>query len=366
MIGIIGGYGEVGINATRLLVKWNKQPIKVGGRNPEKAKEKFEKEFPEVSWVFVNVSDDNSLEAFIKGCNVVVNCVGPSHKVSSRVAKICLCHSCHHIDAGVDKVLEGMHSIQTDVSIRYGAGTTPGLTGILPQWMAQELDTVNSLILFTGALDRFTVSGAEDYLVGVLEDANEPLAAWRNGKKKSSVLKRQSGITVPFFPREVTVFPFFDTESLVVARNLDLINGDWNLVIDGTHVPATLNSVRSHFYKNPKEAIKKLCLAADLDLAGRQTYFNLIVQLEGVKDRKPCIRTAILQMDRMSVLTGAITAIACISIVEDKVPSGIGAVAELPHPERIMERLMAYGIVTDFKILETSIADLLEEVEGEL
>ncbi|WP_108868944.1 saccharopine dehydrogenase NADP-binding domain-containing protein [Aquimarina aquimarini] len=366
MIGILGGYGEVGIHATRQLAKWNKLPIKIGGRNPKKAQEKFSKEFPDVTWESVNVEDDKGLEVFIQGCTVLVNCVGPSHKVSSRVAKLCISNHCHHIDAGIDQALEKMSSIETEVSIRYGAGTTPGLTGILPQWLAQEFDTVNSLVMYTGALDRFTTSGAEDYLVGVLEETNEPLAAWRDRKKKSSVLKRQSATTIPFFPREVAVFPFFDNESLYVAQQLNLINGDWNLVIDGTHVPEALNVVRSQFETDPKGAVERLCLAADLDLIGRQTYFNLIVQLDGQKNENSITRTAILQMDAMSVLTGTITALICISVLEDKVPSGIGPASELPNPEKIIDRLMTSGVVTEFKIVDTSIVALLEEVEGEI
>ncbi|MFC5047466.1 saccharopine dehydrogenase NADP-binding domain-containing protein [Aquimarina hainanensis] len=366
MIGVIGGYGAVGIAAVQILKKWNRYPLKIGGRNPEKAREKLKKEFPDVRWSYVDVFNDTSIADFAKDCIIIVNCVGPSHKVSSRVAKVCLSLNCHLVDAGIDKVLEEMNAIDVETCIRYGAGMTPGLTGILPQWLASEFDSVTSLQMYTGALDTFTPSGAEDYLVGVLDTSNEPLAAWRDGQKRQTTSKRKSAVHLPFFPREVSVFPFFDKESLLVANALKLVNGDWSLVIDGEHAPEVLNEVRLQFENDPVKAVEKLCMAAALDLEGRKSYCNILLQLDGLKDTTDKTVTALLQTENVSQLTGTITALVSMAVLEQEVTPGIGPAASIPEPQKIIKRLQNSGILKQFIVLEASIESLCEEVEGEI
>ncbi|MCD6257466.1 saccharopine dehydrogenase NADP-binding domain-containing protein [Candidatus Aerophobetes bacterium] len=367
MIGVIGGYGKVGLQTTRLLKEWGKFPLRIGGRNPEKARARFGDEFPQVEWTKVDVEDDESLETFLNGCELVINCAGPSYRTSARVAQMCISKGCHCIDAGMGKNLKISDGSPHDTAIIYDAGATPGLSGLLPRWLAGSFDKVDHLSVYVGALGRFTTSGAEDYLIGVLDETNnEPLAAWRNGVKCSSVLTRKSGISLPFFPREVTVYPYFDAEAEFVAKVLSLRDGEWYIAVDGEHGSAALEEARAYFHSDPAGAVERLCLASRLDSAGRQTYVNFLVQLDGVKHAMPITHTLVLQANEISILSGSVAAIAGIALLEGEIPINIGSLATIPYPDVVIARLRDTQNVSQFKIFDCGIDGLLQTVEGEV
>jgi hypothetical protein len=366
MIGILGGYGKVGLQAARVLKEWSKSPLRIGGRNPEKARNRFTNEFPDAEWVTVDIENDDSLKKFISDCELIVNCAGPSHRITTRVAQMCLSHGCHHIDAGEIKNTENMHKPSQGTAVFHGAGAIPGLSGLLPRWLAGSFDTVNNLIAYTGGLDQFTLSGAEDYLFGVLDEARAPLAAWKDGACRSSALNRRSGVALPFFPREVNLQPYFDTETEFVAKSLSLRNGEWYLAIDGEHVSAALEGISAQFYADTTGATKRLCLASELDTAGRQTYLNFLVQLEGVRQGKSLTRTLVLQTGGTSVLAGSVAAVTGIALLEEELPVSVGPIAAIPNPDMVITRLSEARTINRLKVFDCSINDLLEVVEGEI
>lgn len=363
MIGIIGGYGDVGLQAARMLKKWGKRPLRIGGRNPEEARTKLSDEFPHAEWVKVDIEDEKSMESFLHGCELIVNCAGPSHRTAGRVAGMCLSMGCHHVDAGIDEALAMMRGTPQSTSVLYAAGATPGLSGLLPRWLAASFDKVDSMIYYTGALDRFTAAAAEDYLTGVAGKDNEPLAAWKNGARRSAALRRKPGTILPFFPREVALYPYFDAETEFVATSLSLCDGEWYIAIDGEHVPPVLEEIRSLFLNDWKSAVKRLCTATELDAAGRQKYINFIIQLTGMKNGAGIIRTLVLQADRPSILTGSAVAAAGIAVLEGEIPFGVRPLAEIPEPAKVIARL---GSTQYLNIIEGSVDDLLQAVEGEV
>lgn len=366
MIGIIGGYGDVGLQAARMLKEWGKHPLRLGGRNPETARANLGEEFPQAEWVQVDIEDDRSLESFLKGCELIVNCAGPSHRTAARVAEMCSAKGCHHVDAGVDQGLERMRETPHGTVALYAAGATPGLSGLLPRWLAKYFDKVDAMLYFTGALDRFTASAAEDYLAGVSGKGNEPLAAWKNGVRRSSVLRRRFGAALPLFPREVALYPYFDAEAEFVAVSLALRDGEWYIAIDGNHVPPVLEEACSQFLTDRQSAVKNLCTATELDSAGREKYINFIIQLSGIKNGAQITRTLVLQADRPSILTGSVAAAAGIAVLEREIPFGVRPLAEIPDPDRVIIRLSNAKIINHLKVLDCSADQLLQAVEGEI
>lgn len=366
MIGIIGGYGDVGLQALRLLNEWGKQPLRIGGRQPETAQAQLGPKFSQAEWVKVDIEDDRSLEVFLHGCNLIINCAGPSHQTALRVARMCLTKGCHHVDAGIDKSLARLRGMPQSSVVLYAAGATPGLSGLLPRWLAKAFDQVESIVCYTGALDRFTASAAEDYLAGVADTSNRPLVAWRNGACQAAALRRRSGVTLPFFSREVTLYPYFDEEAEFVAASLLLQAGEWYIVSDGSHVPAVLEEARFQFLSDRKDAVQRLCTASAFDLAGRQSYMNFITQLNGMKNGAAITRTLVLQADRPSVVTGLTAAAAGIAVLEGEIPAGVRPLAEIPDPDKVLARLHNTKFINRLQVLDCSVDQLLQAVEGEI
>ncbi|QDR79898.1 saccharopine dehydrogenase NADP-binding domain-containing protein [Sporomusa termitida] len=366
MIGVIGGYGDVGLQAVRMLQKWGKVRLKIGGRNPAEARKNLGVEFAETEWVPVDAENVQSVEHFLAGCELVINCTGPSSRLGGRVAGMCLAKGCHHIDAGVNKELESLHGAPYNTISLYAAGAVPGLSGLLPRWLAKSFDQLESMLCYIGSLDRFTASAAEDYLAGASGRGNKPLAAWQNGSCRLSVLRRRERIQLPFFAREVTLYPYFDQEAEFVASSLLLNNGEWYIASDGKQVSSLLEEVCGQFLTERETAIRRLCRASEIDSAGRQRYINFIIQLSGKINGCRIDRTLVLQADRPAVLTGLAAAAAGMAVLAGEIPPGVCPLAEIVDPCSVVTRLVNANGIKQLKVFEGPIEQLLQQVEGEI
>lgn len=367
MIGIIGAYGDVGLNAARMLYEWGKHPLRMGGRNAQGAKELYSGEFPQAEWLNVDIEDEQSLYAFVQGCTLIVNCAGPSYRTAARVAQACLEKSCRLVDAGVDKSMEALgRESGRPLTVLYGAGATPGLSALLPRWLGQAFDRVDSLVCYTGVLNRFTAAAAQDYLAGVSGSDNQPLAAWKDGICRPSALRRKQQVRLPFFPREVTLYPYIDREARFVASTLSLRDGEWYITGDGRHVPAVLDEARLAFSTDRQYAVKRLCEASALDSAGRQNYIRFLLQLIGSSSGSPIARTLILEAGQTSLLTGATAGAAAMAVLEGEVAAGVRPLAEISDPAKVVDRLRSANCINQFHVADGRLEDLLQAAEGEL
>lgn len=366
MIGLIGGYGDVGLQAARVLNEWGKHSLRIGGRNPEMARIKLGNEFYRADWKQVDIDSDQSLEEFVHGCKLIINCAGPSHRLTAKAARICLVKGCHYVDAGINTDLENMRGSLQKTVVLYAAGAMPGLSGLLPRWMAEAFDKVESLVCYSGHLDKFTTSAAEDYLAGASGKGNKALMSWKNGSIQPSAFRRKESIKLPFFSREVILYPYFDEEAKVVAELLALCDGEWYIASDGSHVSSILEEVCPQFLSDSKAAVKRLCTASELDAAGRRKYINFIFQISGMLNGARITQTLALQAERPAVLTGLAAAAAGIAVAEGQIPPGVRAFAEIPEPEKVITRLGSAKGINFLKVVEGSVEQMLQTVEGEL
>lgn len=367
MIGIIGGYGEVGRQAYHILKKCQNMPLKVGGRNPEKGNEEYGNELPDALWQQVDMLDEDSLRHFVSDCELVLNCAGPSCRVSMRIARTCIENGCHVVDAGFERGMESLPLVREGQTVLYAAGATPGLSGLLPIWFARQFDKVHEALIYTVALDKFSPTGAEDYLEGVMDETNIPSAAWQNGTLIRGALKREATLTLPFFDHELTAYPIFDEETLHIARELELTEGKWYFASEGEKMPVALDTASINYKKAPKETIEKMCLASALDLAGRDPYFNQLMQFHGEIDGVSTVKTAFMKSQGGIKLTGSVAAACVIAILKGKVradrPIPAAAISDQSF---VVEFLVEHHIIDQLQILNFAIEELKEEEEGVL
>ncbi|MFC9331197.1 saccharopine dehydrogenase NADP-binding domain-containing protein [Kitasatospora sp. NPDC057015] len=353
MIGIIGGYGAVGAHTVRLLDGWGAGPLRIGGRRPERAA------LLPGSAEAVDITDDASLDRFVRDCELVINCAGPSHRTARRVVRAALATGAHHVDAGG---AESPGQDTGDRTVLLHAGALPGLSGLLPRWLAgQGFDTVHELTAYAGVLDRFTAGAAEDYLHGILGAANEPLAAWQDGARRSAALTRRAGLRLPFLPRPVLAHPYLDAEGAELARELRLRRGRWYSLLDGEHLGPALDAART---LERAEAVARLVRATALDTVGRTPYVNLLVQLDGLAGGRPIARTAILRGPGIDRLTGAVTAVAALAVLRGEVPPGVRTAASALDARTAVARLLGVPGLCRLTLSDLTIDDLASEEEG--
>ncbi|MFC0623428.1 hypothetical protein [Kribbella deserti] len=343
MIGILGGYGEVGRSAASILAG---RQIRIGGRDASRG-------------FAVDVTDEQSLDRFIAGCELIVNCTGPSHLLSATVAKAVLRAGVDLVDAGGDETLRTSLDDEARVAgrtVMLAAGALPGLSGIVPRWLAADLGGLDHLTAYFAVADRFTKAAAEDYLDGVLGMGNEPLAAWRDGGAVPEALHRRHDVMLPYLATPVSAFPFLDDESRQVARDLDLSSGAWYSVIEGERLLAALDRARG---TSRAEAVEDVCRSAALDLAGRTGRTTFVVQGRGGSRT----RTAVVRGPGISVLTGAVAGLAATAVLEGNVLPGAWSAATALDPVATIDRLRA---VARCSVLPASIEDLTVVEEGVL
>jgi hypothetical protein len=354
VIGIVGGYGAVGTHAARLLAEAGAGPLRIGGRDPARARRAAATLPGAAEAAVVDIADDVSLAAFVEDCEVVVDCAGPSYRTGARVARAA---RAHHVSAGGDTPSD--HA-GTRCAV-FAAGALPGLSGLLPRWLAaREFDDVHGLTCYAGVLGRFTATGAEDYLHDVLGGDHEPLAAWREARPRAAALTRRPAVTLPFFPREVGVVPYLDTEGEHLARALALTEGRWYTVLDGEHLGVALDAART---LPGADAVARLCRAAALDTAGRTPYVILLLQLDGTAAGREITRTAVLRSPGIAELTGAMTAAATLSVLNGEVPAGTWRAAAVLDPSATITRLRP---ACELTVLDAPIDQLAAVEEGAL
>ncbi|WP_019548764.1 saccharopine dehydrogenase NADP-binding domain-containing protein [Streptomyces sulphureus] len=364
MIAVLGGYGAAGGQAARLLVGWGLGPLRVGGRNLASAQRFVSGELPPGSAepAEVDLEDSASLAGFLRGCDLLVNCAGPSVRTSQRVAFASLLSGCHIVDAGAGE-LEAVRPAVGGRTVLCSAGALPGMTGLLPRHLAGHFDSVHGLTSYAGVLDRFTATGAEDYLAGVFGAGNAPLAAWRYGAARPGALRRRSDIRLPFFPRPMTACPYLDNEAAAVARALSLTRGTWYSVVDGAHLLGALDAAPT---LSTSDAVAALCRATGLDAAGRRPYVTLLLQLDGVTRDGPGTRTAVLSAPGISALTGGVAAAAARAVTEGVAPTGLHQAADALDPSTVLEYLLKEPEVCRLTVHDASVDELTTAEDGTL
>ncbi|WP_394843135.1 saccharopine dehydrogenase NADP-binding domain-containing protein [Pendulispora brunnea] len=366
-IAVLGAYGDVGREATRQLL--GRAPLRLGGRDVAAA-HRFAAQLPaaDLACRAVDFRDRASLRAFVDGARVVLNCAGPSHAIGDAVALEALRAGADYVDVAGDDALHRKLDAEAFARAKRTAvlscGLQPGLTGLLPRWLAQQaFDEVHHLVSYFGVFDQFTEVAADDYLQGAEDGLSEPLAAWRQGRRRSRVSMRQQGVHVPFFPGCATVLPFLDAEGERLARALRLERGDWHTVLVGEQVRSAFDRVRT---LDRGQAIALLRRASLLDLAGREPYVLLLVQLEGMHRGSAMVRTMMVRAHGNAAVTGAMAALGVLAVAEGEVPAGCHFAADVLPPAATVARLRESGALGAFELLDGAVDARAEREEGTL
>ncbi len=363
LVGVIGASGAVGSEVTRLLARSRQVRLRIGCRRVDRLRA-FAADTPHaaIDVAAVDVDDPDSLAAFCRGCRIVVNCAGPSFRILDVVARAAFEAGAEYVDPGGDRPVHERLSRTPPPQDRIAiltAGLMPGLSGLLPRWLARRgFDRVRQLTAYVGGRGRLTEGTAGDYVLSLQHGDSEALAAWRQGARVSRALEPLVDVELPFFPGRVMAQPFLSAETETLARDLGLADVTWYNVFQGGHMLAALRRLRP--VRSPHDlasAVADLTQAADLDLFGEESYQRLVVTLDGEAAGGPVRRTATLHARDAQALTGTIATLATLAIVEGSITPGVWFAADV-LPTTVVDRLGDMPAVAAFHVLDdTVIAD---------
>ncbi len=356
-VGILGGYGAVGSAATRLLTRWNAGcGILVGGRDGSRAKE-FAAAVGHCEGTAVDLNGD-SLNRFCAACRVVVNCAGPSYRVLDKVARAAVATGADYVDPGGDEpVYHRLQSAGTNGRTAVlNAGMMPGLTGLLPVWLARHgFDELSRLTAYVGTMDRLTPAGAADYLLSLGGGHGDPGAAWRDGTEIHRALLPMSEVDLPFFPSKVSAYPYLSRETARIACLLRIPYLDWYNVFDGgAHMMSALSRLQGAMagHSDLAVAAQELTTAAALDLFGREPYQLMVIELQGRAGGEPLVKTLVLRARDTYQLTGFVTAFAAAAVLAGRVAPGVWFAAQTLEPTAVASGVRALAAVTELQIFD--------------
>ncbi|MBT2297499.1 saccharopine dehydrogenase NADP-binding domain-containing protein [Pseudomonas fluorescens] len=366
LISVLGASGDVGLASVRALLSLGLDELRLGGRDAGKGARclaTLQQQWPtaRLHWVTVDFNDAPAMAAFADGCDVLLNCAGPSWRMGDRCAQAALQARAHYVDAAGDVTLDP--KLWLDRCAVLGAGLQPGLTGLLPRWLAQrDFTQVHRLHSYFGLRDQFTLVAADDFLQGATDGSSEPLAAWHNGRR-SRALTRRRDVALPCFPGQVQVLPYLNHEGERLAMDLRLEVGQWfNVIIDG-YVLKALDLAHSL----PRaEATQRLRQASLLDLSAQAPFVTLLLQLDGQFDGQPITRSVVLGGSGNAALTGAMAAVTVTGVAQDEIPAGCHHAAQVLRPAISFERLQRTSAISALRVMDTPIERLLCAEEGSL
>lgn len=367
MIGIIGAFGNVGRQVIEVLDKSKcSYVLKCGSRNTDLDLVVSKNSKLEIFKQQVDLYDDNSLENFIKGCRIIVNCAGPSSKTSQRVVKMCEKNNCCFVDPGIGVEFNMLKNNNSNIVGIYGAGATPGLSGLLPIYFDKISDyQYGEVEFYMGFLGNFTKNAALDYLEGVLNSTDNMGIHWNNYKKETMMYTKRNNIELPLFSRKVTLFPYFDEESNIVAKTMNIKSGKWFIAVDNDRISNIMKIIRNKYLKDSNEAVNTLCSVYRSEMCGRKEYINFIVEGCYKDDNTTQYKTILMSTRKPSLLTGAVLAATMIEVLNSTINNGVQSLVELGHANEIINRLVDWDIV-DLNIIDKDIKSLLEKEVGEI
>lgn len=377
-VGVVGGYGAVGSAVVRRLhrVLGPGYRLRVGGRRLAAAEELVRRERAGGGEAMaVDVYDDEALRRFCAGCRLVVNASAASYLVVDRVARAALAAGADYVDAGGDlPLLDRLTPLGPAGAGRTAlvtAGLMPGLTGLLPRWLAAtEFRRPRRLVAYVGVMDRLTPAGAVDYLLSLRTRDEESQAVWQDGRRVTRAAAALTDVELPFFPGRVTAYPYLGYEAQRLAVDLGLTEVRWHAVFDGgASMMATLSRLQGAMAgeSDLRAAARELAAAAELDMFGKRPYQLLVFELTGTGPAgDEHTRTLVLRSTDTSEITGTVCALAAAQVLAGRVPPGAHLAAEGLAGAELVEALRATGVVRAFDLFDGVAADAATVEEGVL
>lgn len=360
LVGVVGGYGAVGRTVVAALRRHPDLRLRIGGRNLDRAVRLVRDELAGgAEPMAVDVYDEASLARFCAGCAVVVHTGAASYQVLDRVARAARAAGADYVDSGGDLPLHHRlvdHYPPTGTGrALVTAGMMPGLSGLLPRWLAIGYQKVHRLVAYIGVVDRLTPAGAVDYLLSLAERERESQAAWIGGRRVERAATPVADTVVPFFPGRVAVYPYLSYEAERFAAQLGVAEVRWHSVFDqGGNMMAALSRLQGAMSgrADPRSAARELAAAAELDLFGRKPYQLMLFEMSGA-DRESGRHRATTLMVRSantSHLTGTVCALATRAVLDGRTPPGAHFAAEALDPRALVSALRDTGGVRAFEV----------------
>lgn len=355
MIGIIGGYGNIGKEIVKLLISRGHYDITIGSR--QQHLDPTDNALADIPWCSVNIENRKSIYDFMEKHSIIINSAGPSSALSLKVAECARDVGCHLIDCGYNSELPHLSLKDTNQSILYNIGTVPGLSELLPLAVAEDFEHVHEFLHFYSIIGKFTRTAATDFIGGLFTN---------NGSNKSTM----SGNTVkledisPFFKNIERMIRYGNSETDQVQKRINCSNAEWYNVICGKNMDAFLKYSLRKFFSEKEKLITELCLATEMDSLVTSENISFLIKMKGInKKREVLQKQYYLQAPSQKIVSASFCVAVSECLLENNIYTGIGGIEKIKNPVTVLEKIQQYDGI-EFKTMDWT--EINETEEGML
>ncbi|MGY2374457.1 hypothetical protein ACW9IB_08100 [Pseudomonas sp. SDO524_S393] len=360
LIGLIGAGGAVGGAALAQLLP---QAVRI------RAGQRQSRVWPEgVDGQVLDLFDAPALADFCNGCQVVLNCAGPSWRVGDRVARAAHAAGAGYVDAfGNAALLAALHDARQPSII--GAGVFPGLTALLPRWLAgRGFDRVTRLHIHAGGREHCSSAGGADVLLSALGGFGTPNAQWLDGRVQALPVEQQAQ-RLAGFPEPVFRSAYLTDELQRLAGTLGVPHASFHNVFDQATVPALIASLCQRLSQDPSalpQAVEQLIQAAELQLLGRRAYYRLTVDLSGWRAGQPLHQRAVLSSQDSYGISATVAVCAVLQLLHDPAWRGAHWAGDCLAPDGVIDAMQTGTACQALSIVNLAAQAATSEEEGVL
>ncbi|MTI60081.1 MAG: hypothetical protein FH762_08925 [Firmicutes bacterium] len=358
LVGILGFSGVLGQMVYKTLVP--KYAIRGGQRSTIGCLE----DDPSVEIMEVDIHEKSVLNKFCLGCDVVVNCAGPSFKIKERVARAANQAGADYVDAFGANILEDIlleKSIGTQNINIISAGSFPGLSALLPRWLSlQYFNEITSLLGYCGGQEYTSKAATIDLLLSTVSGFGRANAEIKEGDIVSGSNLLKKAVILPCISQEVYAQKYLSCEMVKLAKLMGIPNLQWytvmadQIIYDGFLKACALiaNDPRDTVLSENAQVLSKLSAVASND---NSNWYSMVVELQGIIQGEEKRKRVVLKSADSGQLSGLIAAMSVEAILEKNLKRGVYWAFEVLDPEEVVEALklsegVKYLKVTDIPV----------------
>lgn|GEM_PF-297167 len=363
VIGILGASGSVGSAALACLQGDSNLVLRAAyySRAPQQPDKR------RTTWSRVNIYDESALARFCSECTVVLNTAGPSIVIADHIARAADQAGAHYVDAFGGCLLAKRlqeRPLSTGRCVIHSAGIYPGLSELLPRWLADtHFDSVHLLHGWSGGREACSAAAAADVLLSTQQGFGRAGAIWENGRRMTNAMAAHDFTDLPGFPGRVRVQPFLSAELEDMACYLNLHDAQWGNVMTSARTleviahwsgrlslhPGTTSTGACHDLL--EQAVDELVDTARRDLLGHTAYYRLVIEMEGSVANKPRRLRAVLKAKNSYQVGGAVAADAVSTLIHNPPQPGVYRAASVLNWDEVLRSLQHNRSIEDFTIV---------------